>query len=273
MKSVWKKAFFIIVYIFAAIGFVLTSGYFAVKFKLTNSAGVIDLQNEIFKSGKTKPTLDLEWTKTEEWSTLKIAAEKDTAMVAQISGLTGVNGRLIVAQLVAEQLRLYTSEREVFKQIFAPLKILGSQSQFSWGIMGLKEETAIRIENNLKDESSPYYLGKASEHLLDFKTDNIDNERFERITDEHNHYYAYLYTALYLKQIMRQWQKAGYDISDRPEILSTLYNIGFARSIPKESPSVGGAEIDVNGHVYSFGSLAYYFYHSDEMIVAFPPSK
>ena len=269
----WKKIFFVIVYIFAFIGFVLTGGYFAVKFHLTNSQGVIDIQNEIFRSGKTNITIDTEWTKTEEWQTLRAAMIKDTALVARISTLTGVNGRLIVAQLVAEQLRLYTSQREIFKQIFAPLKILGSQSQFSWGIMGLKQDTAIAIENNLKDPSSPYYLGISYEHLLDFKSDNIDEERFNRIIDEHDHYYAYLYTALYLKQIMVQWQKAGFDISDRPEILSTLYNIGFAHSKPKASPSVGGAEIDVNGHVYSFGSLAYYFYYSKEVVDSFPPIK
>ncbi len=273
MKAVWKKVFFILVYIFAVIGFVLTAGFFAVKFHLTNSGGVIDLQNELFRSGKARPSLDLEWAKTEEWSTLKAATIKDTAVIKKVSDLTGVNGRLIIAQLTAEQLRLFTSEREVFKQIFAPLKILGSQSQFSWGIMGLKQDTAKQIENNLKDNASPYYLGKEYEHLLDFKTDNPDEERFLRIIDEHDHYYAYLYTALYLKQIMAQWKNAGFDISDRPEILSTLYNIGFAHSKPNASPSVGGAEIDVNGHVYSFGSLAYYFYYSDEMLDAFPRSK
>jgi len=180
---------------------------------------------------------------------------------------------LIVAQIVCEQMRLYTSQREVFKQIFAPLKILGSQSQFSWGIMGIKQETAIAIEQHLKDPASPYYLGKEYEHMLDFKTTDVDAERFERITDQHDHTYAYLYTALYLKQIMTQWQKAGHDISNRPEILSTLYNIGFAHSQPKADPGVGGAEIDINGHMYSFGSLAYHFYYSQELINVFPPSK
>jgi hypothetical protein len=271
--SMLKKAFFILVYIFAVIGFVLTAGYFAVKFHLTNSGGIVDLQNEFFRNGSARPTIDTEWTKTTEWQTLKVAASKDEVLVAKISAQTGVNGRLIIAQLVSEQMRLYTSEREVFEQIFAPLKILGSQSQFSWGIMGIKQDTAIAIEQHLKDPASPYYLGKEYEHMLDFKTDNPDEERFNRITDEHDHTYAYLYTALYLKQIMTQWKKAGFDISGRPEILSTLYNIGFAHSEPKSDPGVGGAEIDINGRIYSFGSLAYYFYYSDELVNVFPRAK
>ena len=277
-KKNLKKIFIGIVYIFAVIGFVLTAGYFAVRFHLTNSAGIIDQQSASFLSGSAtstsaKPTVDMTWSKSEEWPPLSQAMTKDVGVVQQVSAITGVDGRLITAQLVAEQLRLFTDEREVFKQVFAPLKILGSQSQFSWGIMGIKEDTAIAVENNLKDPSSPYYLGPQYEHLLDFQTNDIGTERFNRIIDEHNHYYDYLYTALYLKEIMTQWKKAGFDISKRPEILSTLYNIGFAHSKPNASPEVGGAPITVNGVMYSFGGLAYNYYYSTVLEDVFPPKN
>jgi hypothetical protein len=269
-----------LVYVFAIIGFVLVGGYFAIKYHFTDTKGIIDLQNEFFKSSVssagediTKIKIDTNWMDAEEWPVLKAAVTKDAKLVQEISDLTGVDERLIISQLIVEQLRLYTSQRQFFKQFFAPLKILGTQSQFSWGIVGLKEETAIKIENNLKDTESPFYLGPVYENMLDFKTDDPKQERFERLTDQHNHYYDYLYTALYLKQIEMQWKRAGYDISDRPEILSTLYNIGFAKSNPNPSPNVGGAEIEINGKVYSFGSLAYYFYHSDELIDIFPRAR
>ena len=212
MKKIFKNIFFALVYIFAAIGFTLTAGYFAIRFHLTNSAGVIDQQNASFISGEsptsTKPIVDTSWSKTEEWSALSPAMVKDQGIVEHVSALTGVDERLITAQLVAEQMRLFTDEREVFKQVFAPLKILGSQSQFSWGIMGIKEDTAVEIENNLKDPSSPYYPGAQYSRLLDFQTTDIGTERFNRLIDEHDHYYDYLYTALYLKEIMAQWKKA-----------------------------------------------------------------
>ena len=218
-KEVFKKIFQILTYIFAVIGFVLTAGYFAVTLHLTNSKGVIDLQNQAFwqsgTGGNKYPPEDTNWAKTDEWQVLKTAVSKDTNLITHVSAVTGVDERLIIAQLVAEQMRLYTSEREVFKQVFSPLKILGSQSQFSWGIMGIKQDTAIAVENNLKDPSSPYYPGPTYSRLLDFQTDNHDQERFTRITDEHDHYYGYLYTALYLKEIITQWKKAGFDISNR----------------------------------------------------------
>ncbi|MEK7501817.1 MAG: hypothetical protein AAB629_02745, partial [Patescibacteria group bacterium] len=152
----------------------------------------------------------------------------------------------------------------------APLKILGNQSQFSWGIMGIKQGTAIAIEEHLKDSASPFYLGKEYENLLDFTSKNIGNERFTRITDEKNHYYGYLYTALYLKQIMNQWKNAGFEIFNRPDILSTLYNIGFNNSHPNASPRSGGAAIEIGDKLYSFGFLAAEFYYSNELRDYFP---
>ena len=272
----------VLIYLFALIGFILTGGYVAIRLHLTNAVGVIDMQNEVFKKSANEKNmggngqytvdipLDLAWSKTSEWKTFKQAVTKDAPQVEQVSKITSVDRRLIIAQLAVEQLRLFTDEREIYKQMFAPLKILGSQSQFSWGIMGLKEDTAKQIEQNLKDSSSPFYLGLSYEHLLDFKTADHNTERFERIIDEHNHYYDYLYVATYLKEITTQWKNAGYDISNRPEILSTLYNIGFIHSVPNPNPSVGGAEIDVGGSTYSFGSLAYQFYYSDELNLEFP---
>jgi hypothetical protein len=177
---------------------------------------------------------------------------------------------MIVAPLVVEQLRMFFDERELFKTVFAPLKILGVQSQFSWGVMGVKQETAVAIEEHLKDSSSPFYLGPSYEHLLDFSTDNPDQERFARLTDQHNRYYSYLYGALYIKELETQWQKAGFSISDKPEIIGTLYNIGFAHSQPNASPQIGGAEISIGDTSYSFGALAADFYHSQELIEYFP---
>lgn len=54
-----------------------------------------------------------------------------------------------------------------------------------------------------------------------------DAERIQRLTNEKDHYYSYLYAAIYMKELMTGWKKSGFDISDRPEIVATLYNIIF----------------------------------------------
>ena len=211
------------------------------------------------------------WMNTPEWQTIKDATLKDKDAINKAGAVAGVEPRLIVASMIVEQLRLFNSEREVFKKFFEPLKILGNADKISLGVMGIKEATAIQIENHLKDPSSPYYLGSQNEHLLDFTTNEPVQERFARLTDEkNNHYYSYLYGALYLKEMMEQWRRAGFDIQYRTEIVGTLFNVGFPQSKPNASPKVGGSAIDVGNGKYSFGSLAYEFYYSGELADDFP---
>jgi hypothetical protein len=69
---------------------------------------------------------------------------------------------------------------------------------------------------------------------------------------------------------MKQWKDAGYDIKYRPEIVGTLFNVGFPQSKPKVNPQVGGSQILAGGQKYSFGSLAYEFYYSGELLYEFP---
>src|SRR5581483_361988 len=133
-KRFCKIAFNVIVYIFAAIGFFLVAGYFAVRFGLTNEKGIIDLQREAFLGSQAAtPQLsvdsNLPWPQTEEWNVLAAALTKDQAAVNKAAMDSGVPARLIAANLVAEQLRLFFTERELYKQFFYPLKILGSQTQ------------------------------------------------------------------------------------------------------------------------------------------------
>ncbi len=270
-----KKLFTIIVYLFAFIGFWLTAGYIAIRFGLTNTTGVIDTQRDAFlASGKDGTSQETPyWSSLPEWATLKTAIIKDKVVIQKAADVSGVPARLIVAPLIAEQLRFFYTDRESYKKFFEPLKILGSETQFSWGVMGVKEDTAVQIEKNLKNSTSPYYPGIQYANLLDFTTTdfaNISEERFTRMTDEHNHYYSYLYAGLYLKEIEMQWKNAGFDISSRPDILTTLYNTGFKNSVPNTHPLSGGAQITIGSHVYSFGSLGADFYNSNELTEEFP---
>lgn len=268
-----KKIYYAILYAFAIIGAVLMVGYAASKADLAKQVGVIDNQTDYYN--RSRDLIDQKtytWLNIEEYLSLKEPLRNERVVLARIEKETGIKSRLLASILFVEQIRLYTSNRELFKQVFEPLKLLGVQSQFSWGVLGLKQDTLIQIENNLASTTNPFYLGQADENRLSFSTstENWGSERFMRVTDEHNHYYTYLYAALFLKQIEKQWQNAGFDISNRPEILATLYNIGFSHSLPNANPQVGGAEIEIADNKYSFGQLAYEFYYSDELIDIFP---
>lgn len=268
-----KKIFTILLYVFAAIGFFLVAGYFAVRFGLTNEPGIIDLQREGFLGAAVgNSSYEGPWQESEEWAVLEEALRRDEAVLNRAAQDAGVPARLIAASLVAEQLRLFFTEREAYKQFFYPLKILGPQTQFSWGVMGMKEETALLVERYLVDRSSPFYLGPSYEDALAFpKGENdVKRTRFARMTDQYDHYWSYLYAGLYMKQMMEQWRAAGFPIDGKIGVISTLYNIGFERSVPKANPQVGGAAIEIGGVMYSFGGLGEDFYESDLLTDIFP---
>jgi len=73
-----------------------------------------------------------------------------------------------------------------------------------------------------------------------------------------------------LKDFASQWDFARendpaiMDISNRPEILATLYNIGHAKSIPKAEPHSGGTVTDIDGIIGNFGDQARQFTLSPE---------
>jgi len=211
-----------------------------------------------------------EWMNISEWGDFKLAVAKDKPLIDSVANLTDVEPRLIVAVLVGEQIRLFNSEREAYKKWIGPLKILSVETTFSLGVTGIKVPTAQTIERNLKDRQSVFYLGEKYEHLLDFESNNPTDERFKRLTSYKNHFYSYLYAALNIKQMKTQWERAGFPIGDRPEILATLFNIGFEVSIPKENPVVGGSTVMIHRKPYSFGAIAYEYYYSGELFDLFP---
>ncbi|HRO75468.1 MAG TPA: hypothetical protein PLP27_04910 [Crocinitomicaceae bacterium] len=368
MKKIWKSRWFkipfnIALYGFAAYGLVLTATYFAMKFKITNTAGMVDVNNRYYQSMHDKynqgfkvdsvsilkhkdevasrlfllneyfplnakyisetyeqtkderlalQMLDLvdfrlqknkdyqtqkqellhklnskervtglsvfEWMNVDEWKYFREAVAKDKKWIDSAAKVTGVEARTIVACLVGEQVRLFNSRRERFKEYVAPLKSLALETNKSYGVTGIKESTAMRIEDNLKNKNSVYYLGEEHENLLDYDTlrsyanslNDTMSVRIQRLVQYGNHYYSYLYTALFVKQIETQWRKAGFPIDNRPEILASLFNLGYHKSVPKKNPQVGGSVFKIHDVEYTFGSVAYDFYYSGEMTDMFP---
>ena len=211
------------------------------------------------------------WMATPEWEALKVAITRDSALIHEAGRLTGVEPRLIVGCLIGEQIRLFNSKREMYKKYLGPVKVLSVQSQFSYGVNGIKDFTAEAVERHLKDRTSEYYMGPAYEHLLDYP-EGVDTaeERYRRLVDYGSHLYSYIYTGCILHQTMLQWRRAGYDISDRPDLLFTLFNVGFSQSEPKPNPVPGGSHIKVGDREYTFGAIGFDFYYSGELASAFP---
>ncbi len=299
LMKIVKIIFYAVILIFAVIGMLFTSVFVAMQFGWLNVKGSIDARNESMLQNNSLINLALNnrdhipataantpdaaisadysclneqstclWSDTREWSVVAGGLTKDLAIIERVSSETGVPSRLIAAVIIPEQIRFFTANREVFKRYFEPLKILGSLSKFSLGVSGIKQNTAKAIELNAQNPNSEFYPGDSYATLLAYNNEpDLDKELYNRLTNEKDHYYSYLYTAIFIKEILAQWEKAGFDISNQPEIVATIFNLGFTNSKPKPDPQVGGATIEVGGADYSFGKLAGLFYYSDELQV------
>ena len=286
-----KRALFIVALgllgVFALIGIVFTFTFIGMRFDLFNVQGDNTSRNAFFLSAvapsvakrvesRTAPCDDaLEtvcaWSQTPQWEVVREGLRKDQAVIARVAGETGVSARLIASVVIPEQIRFFTSEREVFKRYFEPLKILGSLSQFSLGVSGIKQETATQIERYAADPTSPFYPGDGIADLMKYtEVGDRSSLLYKRLTNEKDHYYSYLYTAIFIREIQSQWRRAGFDISSNSGAIVTLFNIGFEKSNPNPSPQTAGAPIAVGGSVYTFGELGENFYLSEELLTEFP---
>ncbi len=268
----------ILIVLFAIVGIIFTFVFFAIRFGWTEVKGTIkERNNALFintsktKKHKSQYVNPTKWVESAEWQVLKSAFERDKENILKASIDAGISPRMLLGGVMGEQFRFFGNSREAFKSYFEPLKILASLSSFSYGIAGLKPETVARIEDNLANPNSPFYLGEEMQNIIKYE-ENIDIKKtqFERITDTKNTYYSYLYVGLFMRQVSAQWAQKGFDISNKPGILATLYNLGFNRSIPKENPQIGGAPINLGDETYSFGQIAEEFYYSEELRDIFP---
>ncbi|HTH93497.1 MAG TPA: hypothetical protein VL576_03415 [Candidatus Paceibacterota bacterium] len=280
----WNIPRFVVIIgsLFAAIGLVFTLVFFGMQFGVFNVKGSSASRNAslgtVPKSVMTSTCLPLstgtpkacDWDKTQEWAVLNSALQKDSSTLDQVSNQTGVPARIIVSAVVPEQLRYFTSNRESFKKYFEPLEILSSLTKFSLGVSGIKQDTATQIEQYANDPTSPFYPGPEIAPLIAYPAGvDHDTELYNRLTAK-DHYYSYLYTAIFLKEIEAQWSKSGFDVSQRPDVLVTLFNIGFGASHPNANPQVAGSVITIGGHDYSFGELGVMFYQSNDLLDVFP---
>lgn len=271
----------------ALVGLLFTTVFIGMQFGAFNIRGSISERNALLLRNvdssvaqkiveHTIPCDDVtttvcEWNKTPQWEVVKQGLLKDQVLISRVAVETGVSPRLIAAVVIPEQIRFFTAEREIFKRYFEPLKILGSLSQFSLGVSGIKQETALHIEQYAHDPTSSFYPGDGMAKLIRYSDAAVHDEvLYKRLTDEKDHYYSYLYTALFIKEIQSQWLRSGFNLSNNSGAVVTLFNIGFEKSHPNPAPQTAGAPISVGGTTYTFGELGEMFYLSDELSTEFP---
>jgi hypothetical protein len=272
----------------------INNAYFATKEisiaqRMFDAAALLLKDNKLFqkelrkiKAKSNKKSL-FEFSNYTVWKTFCDAVRKDKAAIDSASRITGVESRLIVMCLVGEQVRMFNANRERFKQYVYPFSSVILPKNRGYGVTSILEHTALQIEKNLINPKSEFYPGDYFYKTLNttdaapgLVIDSIkahQHKTIQRLIMGGDHFYSYLYTAFLIRQYQAHWQRAGKDLSYRPEIIGTLFNLGFHKSKPKKNPEVGGSNFTVGNKEYTFGGLCYEFYYSGEMLKDFPITK
>lgn len=252
----------------------------AVNILLRDNKEFIRAMKDVNKKAKFNTGSVYAWSNYTVWKQFCNTIIKDKRAIDSVSRLTGVESRIIVMCVVGEQLRMFNSGREKFKQYVYPYSRLILPSNRGYGVSGILEHTALRIESTLFNEKDPFYPGDYFQQTINVRdsfpeviNDSISahkHKTIQRLIKGGDHYYSYLYTAFLMRQFQAHWERNGFDLSNRPEILGTLFNLGYQKSKPKKNPEVGGSTFKIGEKDYTFGGLCFEFYYSGEMQDAFP---
>lgn len=193
------------------------------------------------------------FTGENEYKILKELHEKSEIIQNSAEKLE-ISPRLLASIIYTEK-RINITLVDSYEDIYA---YLGANS--SIGLAQIRLNTGKWIIDSVKDSTSDYYIEKRYHHWLPVYPGRSDLIRLLK-QDTPNCILA----AFHIKQIIRRWQKDGYDISQRPDIVVTLYTYGLT---DRET----GKEITPHENPKSnfLGTIAINFYKSSKLQNEFP---
>jgi hypothetical protein len=168
--------------------------------------------------------------------------------IIKISNYLQIEPELVLSSLMWEQVRILTKwARWNLKWIVTNMspRFLVSYNTSLW-IGWIKQTTAYEIEKDAKK----YWYGKITRSPTE-----------ESLTK--SNYYQALYPTYLVKNILTRWSMEWYDISKKPWVVWTLYNMGNNKNkIPHENPQIWWAVIKAWWKEYSYGwiSMVIYWY-------------
>ncbi len=166
-----------------------------------------------------------------------------------------LNPNIIKACIFVEQLRAFYTFKWLFKSIAQTNTYLTVMSKQSFGIGGMKLDTAEKLEQRLAANKPDLY----AQYFAYDDPNNISQQRLARLTDGKTYYYQVLYTAWVLYEYISGRQQEWYNLKDKPWLIATMYNIGYSE--PHANADIGWSFMNIEWEKYSFWWLAMLIYY------------
>ncbi len=195
--------------------------------------------------------------------TVNETMKKLAPSINKYSSELGIDARIVGGVIYVEMFRNLTTpkgfiETKLEGNWFTRELLSLKGATFGIGQMACMEMGGCR--RHFKSPKSPFYMGKKFENYITQEDFIKANEGTPYVTESGVNGYKYTnpdaqikFVAAMIAQIQSHWKNAGYDISSKPEILGTLYNLGFEKSKPKAHPKSGGTENYIFGENMRFG--------------------
>jgi len=149
-----------------------------------------------------------------------IVIEKNDKYFTKSANIFDLNSIHLKSIVYVERTLNYDWSDKTFDVFFAQ-----SGRNSSIGFCQVKLKTAYWIEKQLNDSTSNFYPGvKYYNKLI------LSNNPQEIINKLNNDSLNILYAGAYIRIIQSLWEKSGFPINDRMDILATLYSTGLFQS-------------------------------------------
>jgi len=212
----------------------------------------------------------------------KLLSDKYYKNIQEASRKTWIDKKLIVSAIAVEQLRYLNSNRAFAKKLLMQNKFLTNFSQFSYWLGGIKVDTFININKRLKKYEPYIYnkyflyydnLSKKSQDEIatlkevwqrDETNKNIDYDNDKIIGLLKKHDVSTLYIAWLLLSIKDKRKNYWINISNKPWVILTLYNMWNIKT-PHKNPWIGGSLIPIwnNKKKYFWEIWSIFYYYID----------
>lgn len=141
-------------------------------------------------------------------------------LIENASKIFNINQVYLSAVIYTERTNNYDWTDDVFDEIIAKV---GKSSSIGFG--QIKMRTAYFIERQLSDSTKDFYCGKKYESILE-----VSGTPTQIIKKLQNDSLNILYASAYLRMMQTFWNKRGYSIDNKPEIIGSLYQLGLFHS-------------------------------------------
>lgn len=179
-------------------------------------------------------------------TTISFAEHPDTTLsklkqrqelIELASQIFDVDSKILLSIIYIERTKNYTWEDGALDNLLAEAGL-----NSSIGFCQVKLKTAYWIEVQLNDTSSVYFSSRKYKEKL-----NLSNSPKKIIAKLENDSLNIMYASAYLRIIISRWEKMGFPIDKRADILGTLYSTGLFKRNGKERLPNGNPKANIFG--------------------------